>query len=151
MRGVAGDTGAPGTTGPTGTPGATGDSGSLGASGPTGVTGPSGATGPADVSQYAYVYNVRLQVVRVEAALTFDSNGATSPGVTHATGAAGITLVAAGTYAITFSVSGAEPNQMGIFINGVSVPGTIYGSGAGTQQNAGQAILTVPAGPSSQL
>jgi hypothetical protein len=53
--------------------------------------------------------------------------------------------VSAGTYEIKFSVSGTEPNQMGIFINGASVAGKIYGSGDGTQQNLGQTILAVPA------
>ena len=45
-----------------------------------------------------------------------------------------------------FSASGTEPNQFALFINGVVVPGTVYGSGAGTQQNTGQAILAVAAG-----
>jgi hypothetical protein len=35
---------------------------------------------------------------------------------------------------------------MAIFLNGNQVPGSIYGSGAGTQLNSGQAILTVGAG-----
>jgi hypothetical protein len=45
-----------------------------------------------------------------------------------------------------FSVSATEPNQMALFVTGVLVPGSVYGSGAGTQQNAGQVIVTVPAG-----
>ena len=49
----------------------------------------------------------------------------------------------AGTYKVTYSVSATEPNQMGLFVNGTLVPGTIYGSGAGTQQNTGQVIITV--------
>jgi hypothetical protein len=61
-------------------------------------------------------------------------------------GTAGINLVNAGTYKITFSVSGVEPSQMALFDNGAPVPGTVYGSGAGTQQNIGQAIITVAAG-----
>jgi hypothetical protein len=35
---------------------------------------------------------------------------------------------------------------MALFDNGTLIPGTIYGSGAGTQQNTGQAIITVAAG-----
>ena len=35
---------------------------------------------------------------------------------------------------------------MSLFVNGAVVPGTTYGSGAGTQQNIGQAILTLAAG-----
>lgn len=82
----------------------------------------------------------------LEADVTFDSNGVLTPGITHALGAAGITLTTAGTYAVTFLVSGTEPSQMAVFVNGILVPGTVYGSGAGTQQNTGQAILVAPAG-----
>jgi hypothetical protein len=102
--------------------------------------------GSSGLSQYAYVYNLSGQVVATEAPITFDSNGVLSAGITHAPGDAAITLANAGTYLITFSVSGTEPNQMGIFIGGVPVAGTIYGSGGGTEQNVGQAILTLPAG-----
>jgi hypothetical protein len=36
---------------------------------------------------------------------------------------------------------------MALFLNGTTVvPGSAYGSGAGTQQNTGQAIFTVAAG-----
>ena len=47
---------------------------------------------------------------------------------------------------VNFSVSGTEPNQFALFINGVVVPESVYGSGAGTQQNAGQAILLIGSG-----
>jgi hypothetical protein len=42
-------------------------------------------------------------------------------------------------------VSGVEPNQFALFLNGVQIAGTVYGSGAGTQQNNGQAIFTIAA------
>jgi hypothetical protein len=84
--------------------------------------------------------------VPLEADVTFDSNGVMTPGITHALGAAGITLASAGTYMVTFSTSGTEPSQMALFVNGTLVPGTVYASGAGTQQNNGQAIVTVAAG-----
>lgn len=51
-----------------------------------------------------------------------------------------------GNYEVTFSVSGVEPNQFALFINGVLATGTVYGSGAGTQQNKGQATLALAAG-----
>jgi hypothetical protein len=66
----------------------------------------------------------------------------------HATGAAGITVASAGIYEVRFSVSAVEENQMAIAINAAVVPGTIYGAGAGTQQNSGQAIIAIPAGAS---
>ncbi len=111
--------------------------------GATGATGPAGASG---VSEYAYVYNLTAQTVAIDAPVVFDSNGAISSGFTHVLGDAGITVLDAGTYKVTFSVSGTEPNQMALFVDGVVVPGTIYGSGAGTQQNTGQAIFTIGAG-----
>jgi len=83
--------------------------------------------------------------VPIEANVVFDTNGVLN-GVTHAPGTANIALVSAGTYKVTFSVTGTEPNQFGLFVNGALVPGTIYGSGAGTQQNTGQVIATFGAG-----
>ena len=82
----------------------------------------------------------------LEAAITFDANGVITPGITHVAGEAGIALAGAGAYKISFSVSATEPNQMSIFVDGLPVGGTTYGSGAGTQQNSGQAIIIVGAG-----
>lgn len=82
----------------------------------------------------------------MEADVSFDSNGPLTPGITHPPGGAGITLATAGTYMAVFSVSGTEPSQMALFVNGALVAGSIYGSGAGTQQSTGQAIFSAPAG-----
>ena len=43
-------------------------------------------------------------------------------------------------------MSGVEPSQFALFLNGAPVAGTVYGSGAGTQQNNGQAIIAIAAG-----
>jgi hypothetical protein len=87
------------------------------------------------------------QTVEIEADVTFNKNGVLTGGITHTLGAAGIALANAGHYKVTFSVSGTGVNQMALFLNGTTlVPGTIYGSGAGTQQNTGLAIVTVAAG-----
>ncbi len=85
-------------------------------------------------------------MVAIEAGVTFDSNGVLSAGIIHAPGSAAITVVNSGTYKIAFSVSGVEPSQIGLFVNGAPATGTVYGSGAGTQQNNGQAILVLGAG-----
>ena len=108
-----------------------------------GAPGPAGSGG---LSDYAYVYNVGAQVVALEADVSFDSNGVLTPGITHSLGGTGITLANAGDYKISYSVSGTEPNQMALFVNGTLLTGTIYGSGAGTQQNTGQAIVAIGAG-----
>ena len=52
----------------------------------------------------------------------------------------------AGVYKLTFLVSGVEPSQMALFLNGALVDGSVYGSGAGTQQNTGQVIVNVASG-----
>jgi hypothetical protein len=93
-----------------------------------------------------FIYNVSAQTVPIEADVIFDSNGFLSSGITHTLGATQITVIAAGTYEVTFSVSGVEPNQFALFLNGLLVKGTVYGSGAGTQQNNGQAIIALAAG-----
>jgi len=117
--------------------------GSAGSTGPAGATGPAGSNG---LSQDAYVYNLAAETVPLEAAVNFDSNGVMSPGITHAPGAAGIALVNSGTYEVTFSASGTGPNQIALFVNASVVPGSVYGSGAGTQQNIGQVIIAIAAG-----
>ncbi len=66
-------------------------------------------------------------------------------GITHGVGNPGITFVAPGTYKVAFSVSATALSQMALFVNGTPVAGTTYGSGAGTQQNDGQGIITVAA------
>jgi hypothetical protein len=95
-------------------------------------------------SAYAYIYNMGAKVVAIEAPVAFDSNGPLL-GVTHAPGNAGIVVTNSGTYDIAWTVSGVEPNQFALFVNGASAAGSIYGSGAATQQNNGQGILTLSA------
>lgn len=148
-RGATGPTGpgagATGATGPTGAAGATGPAGATGLRGATGATGPTGATGTGGILGYGYIYNLTAGTVAVEAPILFSNNGALV-GITHTPGLSGITVVNAGTYSIIFSVSGTEPNQFAIFVNGNPETSTVYGSGAGTQQNTGDAILTLGAG-----
>ena len=142
MQGVIGADGPPGTQGPAGT------TGTQGAIGPTGATGAAGSNG---LSQYAYVYNLTARTVPIEADVIFDSNGVMTSGITHALGTAQIAIVNAGDYKVTFSLSGTEPSQMALFLNGILAAGTIYGSGAGTQQNTGLAILAIGAGDTLSL
>ncbi|RAN86416.1 flagellar hook-length control protein FliK [Bacillus sp. SRB_28] len=153
--GPTGPTGLPGTagaTGPTGITGAIGPSGGPpGPTGPTGLPGPAGATGPtgltvSGLSHYAYVFNTAAQVVALEAPILFNSNGLMTPGFTHTPGTSQIMVINAGDYKISFSVSGVEPNQFTLFLNGAPVTNAVYGSGAGTQPNNGQTFLTLAAG-----
>ncbi len=95
---------------------------------------------------YGYVYTLtQPATVAVQTpVLWFDAIGPAN-GVSVAAGTGNITIANAGTYKIEFSVSGTEPNQFAIFVNGVAQTNAIYGSGAGTQQNTGFVIVTVPA------
>jgi hypothetical protein len=85
-------------------------------------------------------------VVPLETAVTFDSNGIGTAGITHAPGTSGISVASQGTYKVAFSVSGTQPCQFALFVNGVLMPESVYGSGAGTQQDTGQDILALNAG-----
>ena len=156
--GSTGSTGSPGVTGSTGSSGSTGATGAsvtgstglAGSTGSTGTTGSTGQTGAGGVLGFGYIYALTPQTVAVDAPVLFDSNGPLS-GITHAPASSDIVVVSAGTYSVTFSVSGTEPNQFAIFVNGVANTSTVYGSGAGTQQNTGQAILILGTGDTLTL
>jgi len=99
---------------------------------------------------YAYIYNLTGVAVAVEAAVPFDSNGLMTSGFGHVLGSTDITITIAGTYSVHFSASVVESSQFAIFITpngGAStlVAGSIYGSGAGTQQNTGDVIFALSA------
>ena len=123
--------------------------GTIGPQGIQGVIGPGGLVGPAGpvgTLGYAFIYNLTGQSIAIEADIPFSNTGLLTTGFTHTPGSPSITIVAAGIYQATFSVSGAEPNQFAFFLNGALIPGSIYGSGAGTQQNTGLVIFSAGAG-----
>ncbi|TKI02324.1 collagen-like protein, partial [Bacillus wiedmannii] len=148
IQGIQGNPGLIGPIGPTGLQGIQGIPGPTGLPGTAGATGPTGPTGltVSGLSQYAYVFNTAAQVVALEAPILFNSHGRITSGFTHTLGTSQMTVINAGDYKISFSVSGVEPNQFALFLNGAPVTNSIYGSGAGTQQNNGQTILTLAAG-----
>ena len=59
----------------------------------------------------------------IEAPVPLDSVGVMSVGITHPSPGSAIVLADAGTYRIGFSVSGVEPNQMTLLVDGVAIPG----------------------------
>jgi hypothetical protein len=144
-NGVDGLDGTDGTDGTDGKNGSDGTDGTDGTNGADGATGPAGPTGPAGSTaspEYAYVYNTSAQTVAIGAAVTFDANGEMTSGIAHDADTAPITLTKVGTYRVSFSASTVGPSQMAVFINGTAVLGSTYGSGAGTQQNTGEVIVT---------
>jgi hypothetical protein len=121
-------------------------SGATGATGITGATGETGATG-GGLSVYAYIYNLTEQTVEVKdkesfdkSAVAFDSNGLLY-GVEHEVGSSQIFIRSSGYYFVAFSISGTQENQFAIFVNEQPAQGSVYGSGAGTQQTYGQLIV----------
>ncbi|MFJ7637817.1 hypothetical protein [Peribacillus sp. NPDC097225] len=78
--------------------------------------------------------------------VTFDTTGITTPGITHTAPSTDITVTTPGTYEVTFSVSTLEPNQFGLLVNDTLVPGSVYGSGSGSQEITGQALVTLADG-----
>jgi hypothetical protein len=132
--------------GPAGTNGLNGINGTNGVDGANGLNGTNGVDGASGSSEYGYIYNLDPQpTVAVNAAVIFSHNGLGTAGITHNLGTSDIVFATPGVYKVNFSVSGVEPNQFALFLNGIPVPESVYGSGAGTQQNNGQAILTIGA------
>ncbi len=144
--GAIGAAGSDGPAGPAGVAGAIGAIGAAGARGAIGATGATGIPGIGGILGYAYVYNTSPQVIALEADIAFDFNGLITSEITHSPGTSQIQTVSAGIYLFHFSVSGTEPSQFALFQNGNLVAGSIYGSGAGTQQNNGQVIVAAAAG-----
>ena len=94
----------------------------------------------------AFALFALVSPVAVGAGVLFSNNGKLTGGITHTLGGAGITFTIAGDYRVLYSVSATESCQFALFKNGTLILGTTYGSGAGTQQNLGQAILTLDSG-----
>lgn len=145
--GANGGVGAQGPAGPPGSNGAQGPEGPVGPQGPQGVQGPSGG----GLLASAYIYNLGPQVIALEQDIPFDTNGPITSGITHTPGSSTVTLVNAGTYSVEWSVSGVEPNQFTLFLNGSPIAGSTYGSGAGTQQNTGQVAFLASSGSTLTL
>jgi hypothetical protein len=144
--GAAGASGLKGATGATGQAGANGSNGAPGIAGVPGVAGTPGATGPAAVAQYANLFNLYAQLVAPETDIIFTNNGVMTSDFAHIPFTPDLTIAAAGDYAVWFTVAANEPNQFSIFDNGLVVDGSIFGSGAGTQQNSGMVIVRANAG-----
>ena len=77
---------------------------------------------------------------------TPSSNNTTGITTTPASGDIIMGVGSAGIYKISTFVAGAEPNAFAVFIGAVKVAGTVYGSGAGTQQNGGFSLVTLADG-----
>ena len=146
-NGTNGSAGSPGPTGPTGS---AGTNGTNGATGSTGAAGPTGSPGVGSLVNHAAVYSTTAQTIAVESAIGFNNDGPLT-GFTHGTGTTQIVATVVGVYRVEFFVSAVEPNQFALFVNGVVVPNSTNGSGAGTQQNIGVVDVALGAGDILEL
>lgn len=149
-EGPQGPTGPAGPAGAPGTQGASGPVGPAGAPGTQGATGPAGPAGAQGLSAYAYIYNLPVQTVPLEAAVTFSNNGVIAGAITHTPGTAPVILGSAGDYAVWFYVADGGSNQFALFQNGAPVAGAIYGT-ASDAPNPGWVIISAAAGDSLTL
>ncbi len=94
-------------------------------------------------SDYGFFYSVTTTgTIAPDVAFPLFVNGAFTSGFTHVAGSTDVVIVTPGVYAVEYGVEVLEASQIALFLDGVVVPGSIYGSGAGTQQNNGSFILT---------
>jgi hypothetical protein len=154
---VAGASGPAGVAGAIGAIGAIGAAGAAGAVGTPGIPGTAGIPGIGGLLAWGYVYNLSAQAVgttQPTSSVTFDTNGNTFSGVTHAAGTPGstdIVLTNPGVYKLSYSVTGNAVGlgeQFAFFANGVEIPGTRYASNVlavGGVQDNGQVIVLLPA------
>jgi hypothetical protein len=103
------------------------------------------SSGSQGLSCYGYIYNIFPQVVAIESDVAFSSNGILS-GLWFIPSTSTIIFQNPGVYSVWFSVSGIEPNQFALCLNGLVIPESIYGSGAGTQINSGMVIINASFG-----
>jgi hypothetical protein len=136
-RGRRGPRGHRGHCGPRGRDGQNGQNGQNGKNGKNG-------TNTNALGAYGYVYALIPQTVAIDAPVLFDANGPLN-NILHTPGSNAINIMNMGVYLIQFSVSGTEPNQFDIYVNGAPNLSSLHGSGAGTQQNNGSVILNLNA------
>ena len=144
-----GSTGADGATGPRGLAGTAGTDGTNGVAGTNGTNGTNGSSSPAGLGGFLYTSNDTAETVPIEADVIFNTPAAASAGFTHFAGTSTIEVDVGGTYKVSFSVTGVQPNQFTVFDNGAPVAGTTYGSDTG--QTNGQAIIQILQGDTMTL
>ena len=120
----------------------------------TGTINIAGDVGSIGLSQYAYIYNTIAQSIIEDANVNFNTTGISTGGILHnnLTNPDQITISVAGVYKVAFSVTATGANQFALYLDpsgllpNAPIAGTMYGTGAGTQQNTGQAIISVAIG-----
>jgi hypothetical protein len=76
----------------------------------------------------------------------FSNSGPLSSAFIHAPSSSAITIAISGVCEATFTVLSGAANQFSFFLNGVSLPGGIYGTSNGGQSNTGQIVFSANVG-----
>jgi len=100
---------------------------------------------PSSDNPYAYIYNTDSQTIPVNGSVSFSNNGALL-GIIHDKNTAPITIESAGTYAVWYTVTGAEASQFTLYQNENPVPGSTYGTSAVNNGYTGMVIINAAAG-----
>lgn len=101
---------------------------------------------PSNVQAFAYMYNNSAQTVAVESDVSFNIGGINCGGISHINGSSQISINNAGIYLIWFYVLGTSENQFSLFVNGTSVPGSIYASPTASTATIGFATVQLRCG-----
>jgi hypothetical protein len=97
-------------------------------------------------TDYAYIYNTTIvPSIPAETDVPLDTNGLIVGGISHTPGSAEILITSSGVYSIMFTVVADRVNQFALFLNGVLIPGSIYGVGAANVENTGHVIVSITA------
>jgi len=108
------------------------------------TTSPAPATRSGNSSEYAYIYNIGTQTMKLNESVLFDHNGAISSGITHSIGTSDIILIHEGIYLITFyAYGGTHHSSFGLFLNDRLVDGGLYGVSGVDVVHRGQVIIEV--------
>jgi hypothetical protein len=84
--------------------------------------------------------------VNANAPISFATNGPITSGITHAPSSSNIIINSTGVYKVIFSVTTQDSSQFSLFLNGVALPDSIYGTGGPLVGPPGQVILLANAG-----
>lgn len=114
---------------------------------------PDSGSDAAGLNSYAYfwqsVSDVSGTIASNNAKVLFENSASNNtPDITIVPGSGNITIGAGATglYKISWMVAGAEPNAFAVFKGNTKQLGSVYGSGAGTQQNSGFTLISLTAG-----
>lgn len=142
--GPTGPIGPVGPPGPNGVIGPIGPAGSVGPVGPAGPTGPAGPSGPNVITEFIYAYLPFTVDVSSGANIKFTDESSSGSFLLSMGGI--INILVSGVFSLTYKLNTSSPNQFAAYLNGVLVPGSLYGVSTPDSRNIGQVIFAATAG-----